>query len=94
MVDPADALRDITTRHEERGHLQRDWIVSSAECGRQAKEALTKAAEILTDDIPSRPPETELARAWADVGQGWATLSQAEATRSVAAAAFSTDQKG
>jgi hypothetical protein len=94
MADLADALQNVTTRHEERGQLQRDWIMSSAECGRQAKEALAKAAEILADDIPGRPPDAELARAWAEVGQGWATLSQAEATRSVAAAAFSVDQKG
>lgn len=55
---------------------------------------LIKAAEILADDIPGRPPHSELARAWAEVGQGWATLSHAEAIRSVAAAAFSIDQKG
>ena len=94
MVDPADALRDLTTRHAERGQLQRDWILSSAECARQAKEALTKAAKILANDIPGRPPDAELACAWAEVGQGWATLSQADATRSAAAAAFSIDQKG
>jgi len=94
MADPADALRDLTTRHVERGQLQLDWIVSSAECGHQAKLALAKAAEILADDIPGRPPDAELARAWAEVGQGWATLSHAEAARSIAAAAFSIDQKG
>jgi hypothetical protein len=42
----------------------------------------------------ARPPDTDLARAWAEVGQGRATLSHAEAARSVAAAAFSLDQKG
>jgi hypothetical protein len=94
MVDPADALQDLTTRQAERGQLQRDWIMSSAEYGRQAKEALTKAAEILADDIPGRPPDADLAHAWAELGQGWATLSHAEATRSVAAAVFSIDQKG
>ena len=49
MTDPADALQDPVTRHAERGQLQRDWITASAESGRQAREALAKAAEVLTE---------------------------------------------
>jgi hypothetical protein len=45
MVDPADALLNPATKHAERGQIQRDWIAASAECGRQAREALAKAAE-------------------------------------------------
>lgn len=53
MVDPADALENLVTRHAERGQIQRDWIVASAECDRQAREALAKAAEALTENIPA-----------------------------------------
>ncbi len=74
--------------------MQRDWIADSAECGRQARKALAKAAEVLAEDVPGRRPDAELARAWAEVGQGWATLSHAEAARGVAAAAFAVDQTG
>jgi hypothetical protein len=90
MVDPADALQDLV----ERGQLQRDWIVASAECSRQAREALLKAGEVLAEDIPGRRPDTDLALAWAEVGQAWATLSHAESARSIAAAAFAADQAG
>ncbi len=94
MVDIVNALQESPTRHAERGELQRDWILSSAEYGSRAKEALAKAAEVLTDHVAGRRPDDELARAWAAVGQGWATLSQAEAARSVAVAGFTLDQIG
>ena len=94
MVDPAEVLQDSTARHTERGQLQRDWIIFSAECGRRAQQALAKAAEGLAQDVPGRRPDAEVAQAWAAVGQGWATLSHAEAARSVAAAAFTVDQVG
>jgi hypothetical protein len=94
MVDPADALRDPVAGRAERGQIQRDWIAASAESGRQATEALGKAAEVLAGGIPGRRPDAELARAWAEIGQGWATLSHAEAARSIAAAAFAVDQGG
>lgn len=74
--------------------MERDWIISSAECGRQARKALAKAAEVLAEDIPGRRPDAELAQAWAEVGQGWAALSHAEAVRSIAAAAFTVEQTG
>jgi hypothetical protein len=47
IVDPADALQDPVTSRAERGQIQRDWIAASAESGRQATEALGKAAEVL-----------------------------------------------
>src|SRR5258706_10956239 len=94
MVDPAEVLQDSTARRAERGQLQRDWIIFSAECARQAKHALAKAAEVLAEDVPGRRPDAEVAQAWAAVGQGWATLAHAEAARSVAAAAFTVDQAG
>jgi hypothetical protein len=68
--------------------MQRDWITASADCDRQAREALAKAAEALTGHVPGRRPDTELARAWAEVAQGWAALSHAEAARSIATAAL------
>jgi hypothetical protein len=94
MVDPADALENPVTGHAERGQIQRDWIVASVECDHQARQALAKAAETLTENIPGRRPDAELARAWAEVGQGWAALSYAQAARSIAAAAFAVDQGG
>jgi hypothetical protein len=94
MVDPADALRNPVTASAERGQIQRDWIAASTDCGRQAREALAKAAEVLAATIPGRQPDTELARAWPDIGQGWASLAHAEAARSIAAAAFAVDQSG
>jgi hypothetical protein len=94
MVDIVNALQDSSTRHAERGELQRDWVVSSAECSHRAEEALAKAAEVLADHAPRERPDDELARAWAAVGQGWASLSHAEAVRSMAAAAFAADQVG
>ena len=94
MVDPADALQDPITRHGERGQLQRDWIIASAESGREAREALAKAAATLTNTVPGRRPDAEVAQAWAEVAQGWASLSHAEAVRSIAAAAFAADQAG
>ena len=94
MVDPADALENPVTRHAERGQIQRDWIAASADCDRQARDALAKAAEALTEHIPGRRADAELARVWAEVGQGWATLSYAEAARSIAVAAFALDQGG
>ena len=94
MVDPADALQDPVSSRAERGQIQRDWIAASADSGRQATEALGKAAEMLAGGIPGRRPDAELARAWAEIGQGWATLSHAEAARSIAAAAFAMDQGG
>jgi hypothetical protein len=94
MTDPADALQDPVTRRAERGQLQRDWIAASAESGRQAREALAKAAELLAENIPGRRPDEDVARAWAEIAQGWASLSRAEAVRSIAAAAFAVDQAG
>jgi hypothetical protein len=76
------------------GEIQRGWIAASAESERRATEAFAKAAELLADNIPGRRPDTELARAWAEIGQGWATLSHAEAARTIAAAAFAVDQRG
>jgi hypothetical protein len=67
---------------------------SGTESGRQATEALGKAAEMLAGGIPGRRPDAELARAWAEIGQGWAALSHAEAARSIAAVAFAVDQGG
>ena len=93
-MNPADALENPVNRRDERGQIQRDWIAASAECDRQARDALAKATEVLTEHIPGRRPDAELAQAWADVGQGWATLSYAEAARSIAAAAFAVDQEG
>lgn len=75
MVDPADVLEGSTARQTERGQLQRDWIISSDECGHRAREALAKAVEVLAEDVPGRRPDAEVAQAWAAVGQGWATLS-------------------
>ncbi|MFY9669756.1 MAG: hypothetical protein WAK83_06725 [Trebonia sp.] len=94
MVDPADALRGPVTSRAERGQIQRDWIAASAGSGRQATEALGKAAEMLAGGVPGRRPDAELARAWAQIGQGWITLSPAEAARSIAAAALAVDQGG
>jgi hypothetical protein len=94
MVDSGSSLRDLIIRGEARAEVQKDWMVSSAEYGRRAEEALTKAAEVLAEDTRSGRPDQELARTWAAVGQGWATLSHAEATRSVAAAAFAIEQVG
>jgi hypothetical protein len=74
--------------------FQRDWIAAAAESGRQAREALAKAAEVLAVEIPGRRPDTELARAWAELAQDWASLSHAEAACSIAAAAFAVDQRG
>ena len=84
MIDVVNALEDPVTKLTERGELQRNWIVFSAECGRRAEEALTKAAEVLADHAPGQRPDDELARAWAAVGQGWASLAHAEAARSMA----------
>ena len=94
MVDHADALENPVNRRDDRGQIQRAWIAASAECDRQARDALAKATEALTEHTPGRRPDTELAQAWAEVGQGWATLSYAEAARSIAAAAFAVDQEG
>ena len=41
----------------------------------QAVEALENAAKVLSERIPGRAPDTELASAWALIGQGWATLA-------------------
>src|SRR5204863_3774699 len=94
MADPAEVLQDPITGREQRGQMQRDWIAASDECGRQARAALARAAEVLAESVPGRPPDTELARAWAELGQGWAALSHAEAVRSIAAAAWVVDQAG
>lgn len=94
MTDIVNALQDSGSRSTERGELQRDWIVSSAECSHRAEEALAKAAEVLADHVPGQRPDHELAQSWAAVGHGWATLSHAEATRSMAVAAFTVDQIG
>jgi hypothetical protein len=94
MADPAEVLRDPITGREQRGQMQRDWIAASDECGRQAREALARAAEVLAESVPGRPPDTGLARAWAELGHGWAALSHAEAVRSIAAAAWVVDQAG
>jgi hypothetical protein len=93
MVDPAEVLQDSTARHAERGQLQREWIISSAESGRRAGQALAKAAEVLAADVPGRHPDADVAQAWAAVGQGWAALSHAEAAHSVATAAFTLDDQ-
>lgn len=37
---------------------------------RRAREALTTAAGILADTVPGRRPDSELAGAWAALGQG------------------------
>ena len=94
MIDAADALQDPVARRTERGQLQRDWITASAESGGEAREALAKAAAALTNMVPGRRPDAEVAQAWAEVAQGWASLSHAEAVRSIAAAAFAVDQGG
>jgi hypothetical protein len=96
MTDPSDALRDATTRSDGRGQIQRDCIAASAESGRQAREALAKAANVLADTVSpiGHRPDTELARAWAEIAHGWASLSHAEATRGIAASTLGTDQQG
>lgn len=48
---------------------------------------------MLAEDIPGRRPDTEVASAWALVGQGWAALSHADAARGIALAA-AVDQTG
>ncbi len=98
MVVGATAV--LTARHVVAGaldgqrELQRDWVVSSAECSHLAKEAWARTAEVLTDHAPRERPDDELARAWAAVGQRWASLSHAEAVRSMAVAAFAVNQVG
>ena len=96
MTDPSDALQDAITRSDGRGQIQRDCIVASAESGRQAREALARAADVLTDTRSpiGHRPDTEVARVWAEIAQGWASLSHAEATRSIAASTFGMDQQG
>ena len=94
MTEPADALQDPAARRAERGQLERDWITASAESCREAREALAKAATALTDTIPGRRPDAEVAQAWAEVAQGWASLSHADVVRSIAATAFAADQAG
>jgi hypothetical protein len=63
MVDAVNALRDPGTTQTERGELQREWIVSSAESGRKAEEALVKAADVLADHAPGQRPDDELVTA-------------------------------
>ena len=96
MTDPSEALQDAITRSDERGQIQRDCIAASAESGRQAREALARAANVLADTRSpvGHRPDTELARAWAEIAQGWASLSHAEAARSIAAGTFGMDQQG
>jgi hypothetical protein len=67
MVDIVNALQDSTTRHAERGELQRDWIVSSAECSHRAGEALAKAAEVLAD----QPLADVQTTSWRGPGPRW-----------------------
>ncbi len=43
-------------------------------------------------NIPGRRPDTELAHAWALIGQGWAALSHADAARATGLAATTVDQ--
>ena len=74
--------------------MQQDWLIASARHGRLAREALEKAAAMTAGEVPGRRPDTELAHAWAAVGQGWAALSQAGATRAGALAALAVDQIG
>lgn len=62
--------------------------------GAQSNHTADVAPSELTDAIPGRRPDGELAGAWAALGQGWATLSQAEATRSIAAAGIAPGQTG
>jgi hypothetical protein len=90
-VDPAHAPENVVTRSDERAQLQRDWMAGSAECDRQAEDALAKAAQVLTERIPGRAQTPSWRRSGLDrpkVG----TLSHAEAVRSTAATAFSVDQ--
>lgn len=96
MTDPSGELRDAITRSDGRGQIQRDCIAASAESGRQAREVLAKAANVLADTASpiGHRPDTELARAWAEIAQGWASLSHAEATRSIATSTFGIDQQG
>jgi len=49
---------------------------------------------VLAEDIPGRRPDTEVASAWALVGQGWAALSHADAARGIVLAAAAVDQTG
>jgi hypothetical protein len=86
MVDPADALQDPITGRAERAQIERDWIISSAECGRRAREALTKAAEVLAEAIPGRRPDAELLRPglrWARDGPLFHTPRRSVALRLV-----------
>jgi hypothetical protein len=76
----------------ERQGIQQDRLARSAEYGRHAREALQRAGELLVQQVPGRRPDTELAQAWATVGQGWAALAHAEATRSLAVAPFAWSQ--
>jgi len=82
MADAADALDPIGGRRA-RGDTAR---LDSGLCRVQlpGREALTKAADVLADAVLGRPPDGELAGAWAALGQGWATFSHAEAARRIA----------
>lgn len=86
MADADGVSYDPVIRGTGREELDRDWLAASAECGWRAREALTRATEVLTGELPGRRPDSDLAAAWAAVGQGWAALCHAEAARGTAAA--------
>lgn len=94
MVNAGDASQDPAAESTERKEVQQDWILASSEYSRRARQALSKASQVLEDTVPGHPPDGELAGAWAAVGQGWATLSHAEAARCIAIAAIAIDESG
>ena len=98
MADPTEDLKRRNLHQSEhpaeRAQVQQDWLIASARHGRLAREALEKAAAVTAGEIPGRRPDTELAHAWAAVGQGWAALSQADAARASALAELAVDQAG
>ena len=86
----------IQAPRRKRGELQREWIVSSAESGRKAEEALIKAADILADHAPrQRPDGRRLGAGLGGSGPGMgSSVFAPEAARSMAAAAFAVNQMG
>jgi hypothetical protein len=56
VADAPDAWQDSSSRRTELEELQRDWLVASAEYSRRAREALTKAADVLADAVTGRTP--------------------------------------
>jgi hypothetical protein len=90
--DAASGISDPDLQRNRR-RVQQQWLAASAQGARNAEDALRKAAAVLVEDIPGRPPDTSLATAWAAIGQGWAVLAAA-ATRSAATAVVSAEQTG